>query len=87
MFVNDTIARNAVINGKLIGRTEPSQETKYSWWQVYVLPNDEIIACVFTDDTGVCCGELITQEQLGQYVDDEVEARKLLDNSLISDRV
>lgn len=72
----DSTAASKATEGKLLGRTEPCRETKYSWWQVYY--KDGIItACVFFDGV-VTCGEEIEEKELSMYVDDDAEALKLL---------
>lgn len=71
-YVNEKIAQAAADNGVKIGETEPSRETKGSWWEVFKLENGDIIACVM-GDWGVSCGEKITPTELKYYVDD-VEA-------------
>jgi hypothetical protein len=47
-YVSESVAKDFVENGKLIGRTEPTRESKYTWWEVYEKA-DEIVACVFSD--------------------------------------
>lgn len=68
MFVNEIIAREFAKNGKLIGKTIPSQETKGGWWEVYSY-NDRIVAACVDQMYGVSCGEEITLDQLHLYTE------------------
>jgi hypothetical protein len=77
-YVNDVAARTAHDRGIKIGETEPSRETKYSWWEVYKW-SDYIIACVMTEN-GVTCGEEILMDELHLYVDDIKSAKNKLIN-------
>ena len=77
LYMNDTNAREFARTGTEIGRTEPSRETKWSWWQVYS-KDDRIVACVVDEDNGIICGEEITRQELPSYVDDIEEALELL---------
>lgn len=67
-YVSEDVAQRAAENGAEVGRTEPSRETKGSWWQVYAI-DGELIACVFTG-WGASCGERITADELPLYTDD-----------------
>ncbi len=67
-LVDDALLREVTENGELLGKTAPSRETKYSWFQVYRY-KDEIIACVYDEDNGAVCGERITEDQLDAYID------------------
>ena len=67
-YVNETAAREAHKNGTKIGETEPTRETKGTWWEVFK-SGEDIIACVMSED-GVVCGERITPAELDMYVDD-----------------
>ena len=75
-FVNELVAIEASENGILLGKTDPSRETKYSWWEVFFYQN-KVIACVCFEG-GVSCGEEITEEELTLYVDDEKIAKENL---------
>jgi len=66
-YVTEEIANNAADKGKLIGKTEPTVETKFSWWEVYEYEGKHI-ACVCTGD-GVSCGEQIEPEEFHLYMD------------------
>ncbi len=71
-YVDEKIAQAAHDYGIKIGETEPSRETKGSWWEVFLVEGGDIIACVMTD-WGVSCGEKILPDEVKLYVDD-VEA-------------
>ena len=43
--VSDKIANNAAENGKLIGKTTPSEETDYSYWKVFIFDGKIIGWC------------------------------------------
>jgi hypothetical protein len=75
-YVGEETASNAKDNGLLLGCTEPSRETKGSWWEVFLVKN-EIIACVMFDG-GVSCGERITKDELHLYCDSPESALEIL---------
>ena len=80
-FVGQKEARAAAESGLLIGQTEPTRETKWSWWKVYVTPSGDIIACVMADAVGVVCGEKLDKSEVGRYVDDTQAALLALSNA------
>lgn len=79
-FVGQEASERASAAGRLIGRTEPTRETKGSWWEVYVMPDGSIIACVMDGTVGVVCGEQIERSEVGRYVDNEEAALFALAN-------
>lgn len=75
-YVDEKTAREAHAGGIRLGATVPARDTKYSWWEV-VLYKEQIIACVLCDGV-VSCGEVIDSKQLGSYVADPADARRIL---------
>lgn len=75
--VNERVAQRFASEGRLIGKCEPCEGSKGTWWQVYEL-DGEIVACVFSR-WGVSCGDMISREELGSYVDDADVAMSLID--------
>jgi len=76
-YVDEQVAKAARSTGMLIGKTEPSRETKGSWWEVYA-NNGELIACVMVGPDWVSCGESLPSTELHMYVDDIDAARAAL---------
>ncbi|MFZ2452592.1 MAG: hypothetical protein WAW36_18955 [Methylovulum miyakonense] len=76
-LIDDKLANQACDKGLKVGQTSPSRETKYSWFQVYKL-EDQLIACVMDESIGCVCGEAISTDELGGYVDDLEAAWVLL---------
>lgn len=76
--VEDSVGYAASDNGKLIGQTEPSRETKFSWWMVY-LHEGKIYACCYEGQDGnFCFAEEITEDEVHLYVDDPEKAKSFL---------
>ena len=74
IIYNDELKNEAIKNGVLIGKSSPSRETQFYWWQVY-LYNDRIFACVFPNTDTV---EEISPDEVSAYVDDVEEANRFL---------
>lgn len=76
-ITNEAIINDFEDNGTLIGTTEPSRETKYSYWEAYA-KDGKIIAVVCANGWSVGCGEEIAVDELGMFVDDKEQAINLL---------
>jgi len=76
-YVNENVAIEFAQTGTLIGKTEPSRETKWTWWEVYT-KDDRIVACVVDEENGIICGEEISRQELPGYVDDIENALETL---------
>lgn len=78
-ILDDSIGYAAADNGTFLGKTEPSRQTKFSWWEVFY-HNGKIIACVYAGMNGdFCCCEEVKESELGSYVDDVDVARQTLE--------
>jgi len=76
-YIDEVLAKKVYNSGRKIGETEPSRETKGSWWEVFYIPTDGLYACVMTS-WGVECGEKISKDELPMYCDDVEKARELI---------
>lgn len=69
-FIDDSVMNKALDSGKLIGKSEPTRDTKFSWYGVYLFEGC-LIAIVFqAPDDWAICAEEITKDELPLYVDD-----------------
>lgn len=48
-------------------------------WEVFVLPQSEIVACLMDEKIGVVCGQHIDKREIGRYVEDEESALEELE--------
>lgn len=71
--IDQNEARKAALKGLQVGQTEPSRETKGTWWEVYLF-DGRLIACVLDPSLGVVCGEEITETDIDLYCDNPVDA-------------
>ena len=64
-FISDTLMHQVVQEGTLIGKQEPTAESKYMYYAVYKYLGN-FYAIVFSD--GAECGELIAEDQISRYI-------------------
>jgi hypothetical protein len=76
IYVPSEITREAVRSGVRLGRTQPSEETKGSWWDVRFY-DGKIIACSMWAG-GPSAGKDIDERDLHRYVAYPKTARRLL---------
>jgi hypothetical protein len=76
-YVNEETACAAQANGTKIGSMEPCRESKWGGWDVYAY-DGEIVACGVTASGDVICGEKISADELGLYVDDVEHSKAAL---------
>lgn len=65
-FIDDAVAYDAIDNGELVGKQEPTRESKGMWYEVYRL-NGKVYA-IGMSESGMSFGEEITEEQISQYI-------------------
>lgn len=71
-YVGESVAKEWHDNGLKVAFSEPSRETKGSWWEVY-LYQDRLIACVMYDSSYVSCGEEISKAEIEAYATEFTE--------------
>lgn len=72
MTLDDKIGYDASDHGTPLGKTEPTRESKFSWFEVFY-HNGKIIACVYAGQNGdFCFCEEVEESKLSSYVEDDI---------------